>query len=147
MTQTPNVTRLQLILALYLVCANSANAGDWDITPRISVAEIFSDNINLDDDDKESDLVTEITPGISIHGEGGLLKADIDYQMQNAIYASNSDANGTFHQLDAFANAELAKNLFFVDASSTMGQALISADNTVSTGNLNNAGNRTDFAT
>jgi len=147
MTQTPNVTRLQLILALYLVCANSANAGDWDITPRISVAEIFSDNINLDDDDKESDLVTEITPGISIHGEGGRLKADIDYQMQNAIYASNSDANGTFHQLDAFANAELAKSLFFVDASSTMGQALISADNTVSTGNLNNAGNRTDFAT
>jgi len=147
MTQPPNVTRLQLALALSLLCANSVNAGDWSITPRISVAEVFSDNINLDDDNKESDLVTEISPGISVHGEGGRLKADIDYEMQNAIFLSNSDANGTFHQLDAGATAELAKNLFFVDASSTMGQALISADNAISTGNLNNAGNRTDFST
>lgn len=147
MTQTPIFTRLQLVLALYLISANSAIAGDWDITPRISVAEIFSDNINLDDDDKESDLVTEITPGISIHGESARLRADIDYEMQNAIYARNSDANGTFHQLDASATAEVAKNLFFVDADSKMGQSIIDAQKTISNNNINNAGNRADFYT
>ena len=50
-------------------------AGDWDITPRITVAEVYSDNINLDDDDKEYDLVTEISPGISVHGESARLRA------------------------------------------------------------------------
>jgi len=147
MTQISNCTRLQLALVLFLVCANSAHAGDWDITPRISVGEVFSDNINLDDNDKKSDLVTEISPGISVRGEGGRLKASIDYEMQNTIFASDSGANATNHRLNANGNAELAKNLFFVDASSTMGQALISADNTISTGNLNNAGNRTDYYT
>ena len=147
MAQIPRFTRLQLASVILLISANTADAGDWDITPRISVGEIFSDNINLDDSDKESDLVTEISPGISVHGEGGRLRADFDYQMQNAFYASNSDANGTFHQLNADATAEVAKDLFFVDASSTMGQALVSADQTISTGNLNNAGNRTDFYT
>jgi uncharacterized protein (PEP-CTERM system associated) len=138
---------LQLTLVLFLLCANSAYAGDWDITPSITVGATFSDNINLDDDDKESNFVTEIKPAISVHGEGGRLKADIDYAMQNAIFINNSDANGVFHQLDANASAELAKNLFFVDASSTMGQSIIDASETTSTGNLSNAGNRTDFYT
>jgi uncharacterized protein (PEP-CTERM system associated) len=146
MIQTRNFSRLQLVLVFFLVCASSADAGDWEVTPRFTLGEIFSDNINLDDDDKESDLTTEISPGISIHGVGGRLTADIDYDMQNTIYASNSNANGTFHQLDANATAEMAKNLFFVDASGAMGQALVSADSTISTDNLNNAGNRTDFS-
>ena len=128
-----------------LLCATHVEAGDWDITPRISVAEVYSDNINLDDNDKEYDLVTEITPGVSIHGEGARLRADFDYQMQNTFFLRNSDGDGTFHQLNANGTAELARNFFFVDASSAMGQALINADDTASTGNLNNAGNRTDF--
>jgi uncharacterized protein (PEP-CTERM system associated) len=147
MTQTRNFTRLQLILALFLLGANSVNAGEWDITPSITVGATFSDNINRDDDDKESDLVIETTPAISVHGEGGRLKADIDYSMQNAVFINNSDANGVFHQLNANASAELAKNLFFVDASSGMGQSIIDAGGDVSTGNLSNTGNRTDFFT
>ena len=136
-----------ITLLLVLLYTTTVLAGDWDITPRISVAEIYSDNINLDDNDKEYDLVTEITPGISLHGESARLVADLDYQMQNTIFLKNSDGNGTFHQLDADGTAELRKDFFFMDASSAMGQAVINADDTASTGNLNNAGNRTDFIT
>jgi uncharacterized protein (PEP-CTERM system associated) len=67
--------------------------------------------------------------------------------MQNTFFLRNSDGDGTFHQLNALGTAELRKNFFFMDASSTMGQAVINADDTASTGNLNNAGNRTDFYT
>jgi uncharacterized protein (PEP-CTERM system associated) len=139
--------RLWITLFGLLLCATIVEAGNWEITPRISVAEVYSDNINLDDSDKEYDLVTEITPGISLHGEGARLVADLDYQMQNTIFLKNSDGNGTFHQLNANGTAELRKDFFFMDATSTMGQAVISADDTASTGNLNNAGNRTDFIT
>jgi len=147
MTYAGYLLRRQLTLVPLLLCANFANAGDWDITPRISVAEIYSDNINLDDADKQSDLVTEISPGISAHGEGGRLKADIDYRMQNLIFLNESDASGTNHQLHANGTAELAKDFFFVDAASTMGQTLVAANRTVSNNNVNNAGNQTDFFT
>ena len=147
MTHAGYLLRCQLTLVLFLLSLNAANAGDWDITPRISVAEIFSDNINLDDDDKKNDLVTEISPGISVHGEGGRLIADVDYEMQNLIFLNESDASGSNHQLDASATAELAKDLFYVDATSSMGQSIVDANRTISNNNINNAGNRTDFYT
>ncbi|MGD8629323.1 MAG: TIGR03016 family PEP-CTERM system-associated outer membrane protein [Gammaproteobacteria bacterium] len=145
MTQTRNPARARLVLVLFLVYASTANAGDWDITPRISLGEIFSDNINLDDDDKKSDLVTDISPGVSIHGEGGRLKADIDYEMQNLIFLNETGASGSNHLLDAKATAELAKRLFFVDADSSMGQTIIDANRSISNNNINNSGNRTDY--
>ena len=97
---------LWITLFCILLCATPAEAGDWDITPRISVAEVYSDNINLDDDDKEYDLVTEISPGISVHGESARLRGDLDYRMQNTFFLRNSDGNGTFHQLNASGTAE-----------------------------------------
>ena len=139
--------RLWITLCTLLLCATLVEAGDWDITPRILVSEVFSDNVNLDDEDKEYDMMTEVTPGISIHGEGARIRADLDYQMQNTFFLRESDGNGTFHQLNANGTAELTRNFFFVDGESTVGQAVIDANDTTSTGNLNNGGNRTDFYT
>ena len=109
------------------------------------MAEVYSDNINLDDSDKEYDLVTEISPGISVHGESARLRADLDYQLQNTIFLKNSGANGSSHQLTANGTAEVTKNFFFVDASSAIGQSIVDADRTISIDNINNAGNQTDF--
>jgi uncharacterized protein (PEP-CTERM system associated) len=134
-----------LALALLFFCAASVYAGDWTITPRVTVGEIYSDNINLDDDDKEGDLITEFTPGVSISGRSARLEAELDYQIQNTFFLSNSDANGTFQQLTADATAEVTRNFFWVDARSRMGQAIVSANRTLSTNNINNAGNQTDF--
>ena len=139
--------RLWITLFTLLLCAMRVEAGDWDITPRITVSALYSDNINLDDSDKEYDMVTEVAPGVSIRGEGARLSAVLDYQMQNTFFLRESDGNGTFHQLNANGTAELTRNFFFVDGTSTMGQAVIDANDTVSTGNLNNAGNRTDYYT
>ena len=136
-----------ITLFTLLLSATLVEAGDWDITPRISVSETYSDNVNLDDNDKEWGMVTEVTPGIGIHGEGARVRADLDYQMQNTFFLRDSDGNGTFHQLKANGIAEVTKNFFFVDGASTMGQAVVDANDTASTGNLNNAGNRTDFYT
>ena len=147
MTYAGYLCRHQLILVLFLLYSNAANAGDWDVTPRISVSEIFSDNINLDDDNKKSDWITEISPGFSVRGVSARLKADIDYEMQSLIFLNESNASGSNHRLNASATAELAKNLFFVDATSTMGQAIIDTNSSISNNNINNAGNRTDFFT
>jgi uncharacterized protein (PEP-CTERM system associated) len=140
-----NFLNRQAGLMVMIVFMNTAYAGGWDITPRISLAEIFSDNINLDDDDKEYDLVTEITPGIRISREGGRLSADIDYEMQNLIFLNETDASGSNHRLNGNSTAELARDLVFVDATARAGQSLVDANSTRSNSNINNAGNTTDF--
>ena len=145
MNCTRHLCKFETALVSLLLCTTQIHAGDWDITPRLCVAEVYSDNINLDDNNKESELVTEITPGISVHGQGGRLEADIDYQLQNTIFLDNSDANNSFHQLNANTTAELAKDLFFLNARSTAGQAIIDAGDTISIGNINTGRNRTDF--
>ena len=58
----------RLTLVLLLFHATSVDAGAWVIVPRLTVGEIYSDNINLDDNDKEGDLITEVSPGINISG-------------------------------------------------------------------------------
>jgi len=134
-----------LTLVLLLFYASSVDAGAWVIVPRLTVGEIYSDNINLDDNDKQGDLVTEVNPGINISGRSARLEAEFDYQLQNTFFLSNTDASGTSQQLTADATAEVTKNFFWVDARSRMGQALVSANRTISTNNINNAGNQTDY--
>jgi len=140
----PLGSRVSLLLLL-LLFAVPVQAGQWTITPRVSIGEIYSDNINLDDDDKEGDLITEIAPGISISGRGARVEAELDYQMQNFLYLSNTDASSISQQLNANATAEVTRGFFFVDARSRIGQAIVDADRTISGNNANNAGNQTDF--
>jgi len=47
-------------------------AGDWRITPRISIGATYSDNIRLaPSNEAESDLVLQVDPGISVRKQGG----------------------------------------------------------------------------
>ena len=147
MSHARHYCRMQTTLLVILLATTAAHAGDWDIVPRLTVAEDFSDNVKLDEANKESEFITEINPGISLHGRGGRVTANLDYNMQNVFYLSDSDANEIFHQLSANATAEMSKNFFFVDATSTISQAIIDAGSTVSTSNLNILDNRTNVYT
>ena len=120
-------------------------AGEWTVTPRLSLAELYSDNINLRDDDKEGDLITEVTPGINISGKSARLEAELDYEIQTLMFLSNSDASGVFQQLTADAMAEITRGFFFVDARSRIGQTTVEATRTISRNNFNNAGNQTNY--
>ena len=83
-------------------------------------------------------VVGEVTPGISLHGEGGRVKANLDYQMQNVMIQDKNDTSySTYNQLNSSATAELSKDLLFVDASANAGQAVIDANRSISVGNLN----------
>ena len=123
----------------------TVHAGEWIITPRLTLGEIYSDNINLSDDDKEGDLITEITPGINISGKSARLEAELDYQIQNLIFLSNTGESNIFQQLNANATAEVTRGFFFVDARSRIGQSVVDADGTISRNNFNTSGNQTNF--
>jgi uncharacterized protein (PEP-CTERM system associated) len=136
--------RQPLILALFLFQTVPAAAGEWEVIPRVSVAEIFTDNIDLEPENEQSALITELTPGISIRGRGGRFEGALDYQIQNFISGEFSDSVKTAQQLIANSTTELRDNLLFFDAGGRIGQSIINADDTISLSNYNNDRNRTD---
>lgn len=132
-------------LVLLVIYTTPVVAGRLDVTPRIRLGAIYTDNVGLESSNEEDDVAAEITPGVSIRADGNRLDGSLDYRMENYIFYENNNANNTAHQLDAVGSAELSENLLFFDASSQIGQSIIDANQTISINNFNTGGNRTDF--
>jgi hypothetical protein len=93
-----------------------AGEGGWRFLPRISVFETYTDNVTFARGNlKESDFITQLNPGISVLGVGRRFNVNVNYTMNNLIYANNSNFTRVRHQLNANGTAELIENLFFVD--------------------------------
>ncbi len=65
--------RWTLLVPVFFAGAwSDGNCAQWQVTPSLTLRQIFSDNINLDPDNEESAWVTQISPGISIsRGQAG----------------------------------------------------------------------------
>ena len=129
-----------LLLALYPL---TLSASDLKVTPQLNISGTYTDNVNLAPRGSEkSDFVINVSPGVSVAKEGARVKANVNYSLQNLIYLNDSSRNTSNHQLAATANAELAKQLLFLDANASVSQQNISLlgpvglDNTSTTGNL-----------
>ena len=75
--------RCVVILSVAFVLAAApgqpAVAAKWRITPRIEAQVAYTDNVDLDDAGKESDVVFRVEPGLAIKAEGNRLKFQADY--------------------------------------------------------------------
>src|SRR5881628_2392215 len=60
------------------------------IVPRLSITETLTDNSRLVTADRQSDLITQIAPGLRITSSGGRVKGFLDYSLNGLIYARNS---------------------------------------------------------
>jgi len=78
-------------LALLTSPGAAAAQGPWTFTPSLRVAEEYTDNVFGTADDRRSDFITQITPGIALSYEGRLFKASADYSATAELYADNSD--------------------------------------------------------
>jgi uncharacterized protein (PEP-CTERM system associated) len=116
-----------------------------DITPRISLSEIYTDNVNLVDSKQKSDYITELTPGFNATLTGERVKASLDYQLQSFFYSSSTDNSSSNHQLEANGTAELYRDAFFLDANTSIFQSIIDPQGTVVLDNINITSNRTDI--
>ncbi len=120
-----------------LTCLLSAAAwgGDWKLAPSITIAERYSDNVNLVASGlEESDWITEITPKISVRRDGARLKVSADYSLQGLLYANDPNGSEVRHNLNGRANAELLEEWFFLDATARLGQAPINQSDRVGLG-------------
>ena len=119
-------------------------AANWDIVPRLLLNETYSDNVNLSRNNANEDFITQLTPGLSIRGQGGRVELNLDYNFQNLMYARDNNLNNTNQQLQANASAELYQQVLFLDVSSQISQQLVSTQGVISDNNINATGNRAD---
>jgi len=139
-----SLTRVSLAV-LVLVVSSNTPAADWKIEPNVSVAGTYTDNVTLSVEGNEtSDFITELVPGIRVSATGSRLDLSLIYNIQGVYYRENSDLNDVFHQLDARANAELFKDLFFLDTNVFRAQRVIDPQQSLPVGNLSITTNITD---
>jgi uncharacterized protein (PEP-CTERM system associated) len=144
-----SVPILAVLGAALGMMAPSALAGDWRIVPSVSINETATDNVGLVKNHRESDWITDITPGINITGRGDRLSLSFDYQLHGLHYANDSSRNNFQNSLNAKGTLEALENFFFIDASAMISQQNLSAFNgsTNSSVDTNDSDNTTETAT
>ena len=94
----------------------------------------------------QSDFVTQINPELRATLNGRRIQADLDYRLQNILYARNNRST-TYQQYLARAGAEVLPEHFFIDSSSTLTQQIINTSGVRTNNNYTITDNRTDQLT
>ncbi len=135
------------LLGCALMCiAVHGHAEKWRVTPTIAVDETLTNNLFLTSTNRTSDLVTGITPGISIEGQGRRVSLRLNYGLTQYLYARESSQNNLQHSLNATGTLEAIEDFFFIDANATISQQLISAFGATSPSSANINNNQTETA-
>ncbi len=102
------------------------------IVPRLSVSERYTDNVSLQSVGKQSELITQVSPGISISSRAGRIKGIFDYSLNELIYARNTSSRQSQNSLNTVGTIEAVDNWAFIDFSGNISQQAISAFGTQS---------------
>ncbi|MDQ2696281.1 MAG: TIGR03016 family PEP-CTERM system-associated outer membrane protein [Pseudomonadota bacterium] len=121
---------------------------DWDLGAQLSLGATVTDNVNREPDNQaESDLIWRIEPNFSAHRQGAGLNLDLDYNLQGLIFTRDGGDITLNQQLLGTANAELLDDRLFLDARSTIRQAVVSPQGRISLDNIAQGTNRADVYT
>jgi uncharacterized protein (PEP-CTERM system associated) len=126
--QVDHAARTGIFLVAALLGSGAASGqSTWRIVPSIGVTETLTDNVALvPSNTKESDLITQVSPGINLTSQGRL-KLNLTYRPTALLYANRSDANTIQNYLDAIGTYEAVPNWLYIDASANIGQQSFSA--------------------
>ena len=84
-------------------------AADVNFTPRISISEEYSDNINLDPSDEKDDFITTIIPGFSLDIDAKSSGMTLTYDAGYSFYDEYDEYDGWRHSADGTAWTELSR--------------------------------------
>ncbi|WP_297529659.1 TIGR03016 family PEP-CTERM system-associated outer membrane protein [Thiohalobacter sp.] len=136
---------LVAVLAALAVPALALADATWQLEPRVTVSETWTDNVGLDQPgQEESDFITQIMPGIAARKEGGRLRLVADYQLQSLVFARDGSRNDVYHRLFAKGDADLVEDWLFVDFGASRSQSIVDAEERLTLDNFNRTANRAD---
>lgn len=101
----------------------------WIVKPSITLQETLTDHVNAGQDGSDGDLITRISPGVSVRSDTARVKFNLDYHLDALVYANNSDSNEIRHSLNTYTlgSFEAVENWLYVDLDGKIGQQYVSA--------------------
>ena len=117
------------------------------IVPRVSISETWTDNVRLSTNDRQSELITVISPGIRVSADRGRLKGYLDYALNARYFAQNTSGADVQNALTAFGTLEAVENWAFIDLNAGISQQATSALGTPPAGLTAINGNQNETAT
>ena len=98
--------------------ASASVAGEITFTPSIMVAEEYNDNIYETWNNRESDFITHLTPGITASYKAPLWDWDLTYSLNYAYYARLKE-DETTHGISTRGLVRLIDEFLFLEVSDT----------------------------
>jgi len=98
----------------------------FSLLPALAVTQTLTDNRLLSRDDRQAELITQISPSLHFNKNFGRIKGHLDYSLSGYIYASDTAANNFQNSLNAALHVEAVENWAFVDATALISQQSIS---------------------
>lgn len=123
---------------------------NWNFTPRVLVAEAYTDNRFLAPaEEEESVYITQIIPGFSLARANNNFRLNLDYQLEGVFYENSltDTDNEVFQQIGLTASQRLAGDWAVFDVAATRTQAGIDARRVTAGNNLFSTTNRTNVST
>jgi len=114
------------------VSAQVADEGVWSVTPRITVGQTFTDNVNLASRGRDStdvvtsEFITEISPGVDVTRNTRRLSLNLNYTLRNRGNWRYSSRSTNAHLLSANSTTEVVRDTLFLDASASRSEQAFS---------------------
>lgn len=134
-----------LAFAMPLFAQESAEGARqvWKVTPSASLKETLTNNVALTSANPDSELISELSPGITVANQSSRASAYLNYQLHALDYAKNSRPDSIQHALNTFGSIGLSGDWLFLDFSGEVAQQTISAFGTQSGSDTSLSSNRT----
>jgi uncharacterized protein (PEP-CTERM system associated) len=81
------------------------------VVPSLSLTETLTSNRNLQSASRQFDLVTQISPTVSLTARGDSLQGSLSYSANGLIYSRDSSLNTVYHSLSSAGNLRLFDRL------------------------------------
>ncbi len=87
----------------------------------------YSDNVAFSNNDRRSDFIFEVSPGIRVTSNGARVRGYLDYTLHGFAYASGTLPASLSNELSALATLEAVDRKVFIDVGGRISRATISA--------------------
>lgn len=114
------------LLIVALALPSEVRPADWTVLPSLRLRESYTDNLHLSPAAQaQGELVTEVSPGLSVSAQGPRLKLALDYTLQS-LHSSREPSRRS-QQLAAATHLAAVPDWFYLDARANISQQNISA--------------------
>jgi hypothetical protein len=109
--------KLACAVAVLSTVANGPTAdARVKLEPRISVRQTFSDNVSLDDRNKDSGFITTIAPGFALTIDGPRIQGSLNYDLNYRVGISAPVFDKFRHSAAGRINAEVLREFLFLES-------------------------------